>query len=107
MAEEKIRVEFEFTPEQVQQLIEMGEKQPRTMSMSEVQALGASGAIRAADFLSESQLEATANISLKWISKAAGKVVSKISSPKVQKVTITAGVTLVGVEGEEGEGPLE
>lgn len=52
----KIRVEFEFSPEEVKELVESGTKGPKILSDTELEKLSKKGVIRAADYLDLKQL---------------------------------------------------
>jgi hypothetical protein len=107
MAKKKIVVEFEFTPEQVKELIEAGGKGPKTITREEVLALAEKGAVRASDFLTRDQLDLSASFSLSFVSKIGKKIISKASNKTVQKVAVTSAVTIVAANAPKEGGPKQ
>ena len=101
----KIVVEFEFTPEQVRELIEAGGKGPNKISKDEVLELTKKGTIRASDYLTKDQLDLNASLSLSFVSKIGKKIVSKAQNKVVQKVAVTSAVTIVSASAPEEGGP--
>jgi hypothetical protein len=101
----KIVVEFEFTPEQVQELIEAGGKGPGKISKDEVLELTKKGTIRASDYLTKDQLDLNASLSLSFVSKIGKKIVSKAQNKVVQKVAVSTAVTIVSSSAPEEGGP--
>ena len=102
----KIKVEIELSPERVHELIATGAKGKR-ITNDELESLAKSGAIRAADYLSEAQLTAVGLAIPSWIKKAGEKAVVSASSRAAEEVVLEAvGEILIAERGPEF-GPKE
>jgi hypothetical protein len=81
----KIRVEFEMDPEDVRELLKTGEKEAvRIISEDDISRMSEAGVIRAADYLSQTQMDEVSLAMPKFIRKAGSKVKSSISNPQIQ-----------------------
>jgi hypothetical protein len=102
----KIRVEFEMSPEDVKRLLSNGKKKSSKISDEELSRLGKEGAIKASDYLDNTQASFASRAASGWISEISDKVSDELSelsdqihNPEVQEAAaFTVEVALVAAK---------
>jgi hypothetical protein len=98
----KIRVEFDMDPEDVRELLKTGDKEPvRIISDADLSRMSEVGVIRAADYLSQAQMDEVSIAMPKFIRKTGSKVKSAISNPQIQVKVVEKVVDTIVVRSVE------